>query len=1118
MTPLTPEQHFVRYRDAGDVTALAAVFDALAGELLLVAGHLVRDGATAEDLVQTTFVEAMRCAKRYDARRPLLPWLATILSNHARKLHRRLRRDAQGPPNAGRDERSAAEHAFDRETMAAIESGLLRLRAPYREVLTLRLVHELSPAAIAHAIGCPPETVKTRLKRGLELLRRGLPTGLTTSLALLLVSGRGLSALRTDVMVQARKLATRSVASGPFTAVVLGGILMKQLLWATLVLVALLLGWWRVDELGAAAMRPGAVDAPRSVATSEWASAGADAVASSEREVLSSTPAPVTSIVFVGRCVAADTGAPLAGVEAVAFLEWPWPARTVCDNELSAETPAGRTASAKDGTFELHCERHATAAFSVRVGNREHLHRMRSFGPYAQDQVIQLGDVSLARGVHVSLSVVDRRGAPAAGVRITASAHHVTGRNAMLMQKSGYPWRSDAQGEIHLPYSMPPGNYDFVWWDDDLPVDRVHGVIQVPPGPAEHHVMLVWPVEDARQSIVGDVLDEHGRPVPWLSLGALGAGTRGNARTRHDGTFRMVRIEPYDDNALGPVGFGLPNPTCGVELVVQPTCQWGDREVHLIVRPAATLVVRAVDGTTGAAVTDVHVACAAHLDGAEAPTIVWPSNSPLEHHADGSVSRRLPRCEHDVQVFPKDPRLAPSFKVAWHARDGEELLVSLRRLRECTVRVVTSDGKPVAGTELWTLQPIECAAGAPAATGWQEVTVPVAEEQLLEPSTRWGRHGIDDAPLGRARTGADGRARILVPPDADVVIAALGPGHVPKAIVGRAAEDGEIELLVVRGAVIRLVLTPKEVAQRLARSPLQRRMPASGMTDNGCGGVAFQIVRTDAEQDPARPQAAAVVDLEPDGTCEVRGLTTGRYDMVLGGYIESEPLDGINAFWQFGSVSLDEGEVKELALDVSRWAIGRLQGQVLLNGQPWAHGAGNLSCLRLRESGTVMDSRTDIPVVTDAQGRFDVEATAGDSFQLVLLGLPNGAPGGCCVAGETARVQAGRTTSVVFAVRDVKARVRIVDDNDEPAAGLTVTTDFVTSPAANGSWVTDADGWITMHTAPQVPFQLIVANPNGPLRAGRRSPGSGDAMLGPFQIPPDGDRAEFRAKLPTGWR
>ncbi|MCA8954089.1 MAG: sigma-70 family RNA polymerase sigma factor, partial [Planctomycetes bacterium] len=183
MQPASPEQCFVRYRERDDLDALARVFDAFAGHLLLVAGHLVRDGALAEDLVQTTFVEAMRSADRYDPRRPLLPWLVRILTHHAHKLRRREHRRGDPRPPARADEPSAATAAIDRELVAAVEHTLANLPLHYRQVLTLRLVHDLPPTAIAHALGCPPETVKTRLRRGLELLRAWLPRGIATALA-----------------------------------------------------------------------------------------------------------------------------------------------------------------------------------------------------------------------------------------------------------------------------------------------------------------------------------------------------------------------------------------------------------------------------------------------------------------------------------------------------------------------------------------------------------------------------------------------------------------------------------------------------------------------------------------------------------------------------------------------------------------------------------------------------------------------------------------------------------------------------------------------------------------------------------------------------------------------
>src|SRR5262245_60344626 len=87
------EQQFARFRSSGDANALAAVFDALAPELLLVAAHVAPAATDAEDRVQATFLDAIEKAARWDTARPLLPWLIGILVNHARGLRRRRARE-----------------------------------------------------------------------------------------------------------------------------------------------------------------------------------------------------------------------------------------------------------------------------------------------------------------------------------------------------------------------------------------------------------------------------------------------------------------------------------------------------------------------------------------------------------------------------------------------------------------------------------------------------------------------------------------------------------------------------------------------------------------------------------------------------------------------------------------------------------------------------------------------------------------------------------------------------------------------------------------------------------------------------------------------------------------
>src|SRR5258705_13662461 len=77
------EELFDRYRKAGDLAALAEVFDRTADQLLKVAWHLSHDEAQAEDLVQSTFLAAIEHPERFDASREFVPWLVGILTNKA---------------------------------------------------------------------------------------------------------------------------------------------------------------------------------------------------------------------------------------------------------------------------------------------------------------------------------------------------------------------------------------------------------------------------------------------------------------------------------------------------------------------------------------------------------------------------------------------------------------------------------------------------------------------------------------------------------------------------------------------------------------------------------------------------------------------------------------------------------------------------------------------------------------------------------------------------------------------------------------------------------------------------------------------------------------------------
>jgi RNA polymerase sigma-70 factor (ECF subfamily) len=310
------EHDFAEFRRTGGAAALGRVFDRAAPELLIVAGHVARDAASAEDLVQGTFLAACKHAQGWDPQRALMPWLVTILLNEASMQARRAAR-APEPPQE-RPVPHPIETAEAHELADALAQATARLAAPYREVLALRLAHGLETKEIAHALGRPLETVKTQLRRGLELLRATLPQSLATGLALVLANERGLAAVRVAVLAQAH--------GGSSLVATIGGILlMKKLLAGAALLLALLGIATMVALFGSDSgiARPGEEPLASAATRGVGAAASRPDAAAATRESLAadSTPAaPRRSI--TGRCVGAEDRAPLAGVVARLTSQW----------------------------------------------------------------------------------------------------------------------------------------------------------------------------------------------------------------------------------------------------------------------------------------------------------------------------------------------------------------------------------------------------------------------------------------------------------------------------------------------------------------------------------------------------------------------------------------------------------------------------------------------------------------------------------------------------------------------------------------------------------------------------------------------------------------------------
>lgn len=766
-----------------------------------------------------------------------------------------------------------------------------------------------------------------------------------------------------------------------------------------------------------------------------------------------------------------------------------------------------RVASGKDGVFRCTCDVVDAATFTVVVGGDTHVQRARSFGPYSASREVDLGAVSLRTGIRLVTRFVDDLGAPIPGMRINASLPLQPPQNETLTERWMTTGCTDEDGRVAWSQLMLPGRYWVHSTDkQELPFSRIGAWMPVDVSPATQTTTIVWPLEDITQSIIGTLVDEAGTPIAGVDIGVEGGGTRGNCASRIDGTFSVQRIGPFDPLLRGPVQFGLPTPTDGFQLLGEPSCNWGDRQVKLVVRPAATLVVRAIDAGSREVVRGFEVACAACVEGSE-PAIAHVRPQTNEHRSDGTVRRYLASLPHHVQVFPHDNAYAPSIKTLWDPSIGQELVVQLFRTRPYTVRIVATDGTPVADTTVWAMQPIEATVGSIASMRWQPTEPPSAEALALNPTSRWATQGIGDAPLDTARTTIDGYATLRVPVEADVILAALGPGHSPAAIVGRAMGDAA-ELRVSRGATLHVEFTPSRIAALLAPPADQLRLTQIGARGAALPGSTLWISRV-ADDDASRLGSPEIVALTND-SCSRSGLPPGRYKLQLGNRMTLPSGDGVYLRHPLGEVALKDGATHTFVGDLSTLVTGKVHGQVLVNGAPAVFVGGAL------HSDGPAGSRSWVPIMTDDRGHFACELTAGRCrLQLNHRGTYGHVSYWWSLTD--AEVKADETTHATFAMRSATARVRVVDAQGAPVPGLVVALRCQSPWNRLESWMSDDDGWIEIELAPPVPFHLAVSDPNRPVVPGRRS-SPAYAELGPFEIPVTGQHIDITARLPESWR
>ena len=208
---MTEDHELVQRLRDGDENAFAELIDRYGATMLRVAQMYVRDRATAEEVVQETWLAVLNGIDRFEQRSSLKTWLFRILTNRAKT---RGERDGRMVPfsslagaNVDADEPAVDPDRFlgpdsphpgawaappvgwpqdkllERETLDVIEMAINMLPEAQREVILLRDVNGWDPMEVSDVLGITDGNQRVLLHRARSKVRAALEAYLDPEIA-----------------------------------------------------------------------------------------------------------------------------------------------------------------------------------------------------------------------------------------------------------------------------------------------------------------------------------------------------------------------------------------------------------------------------------------------------------------------------------------------------------------------------------------------------------------------------------------------------------------------------------------------------------------------------------------------------------------------------------------------------------------------------------------------------------------------------------------------------------------------------------------------------------------------------------------------------------------------
>ena len=184
------ETEFIERLKEGDAAAFDTLVTRYTADIYALLFRLTEDAEEARDLTQETFLRALKAVKNFRGDADLKTWLYRIAINESRNRFRWWKRrrahatvsldaenDSAETPLKDRlsdNSESPEAETLRRERQAALRNALGKLSPNFREAIILRDIQGLSYEEVAAALETNVGTIKSRLARGREELRKML--------------------------------------------------------------------------------------------------------------------------------------------------------------------------------------------------------------------------------------------------------------------------------------------------------------------------------------------------------------------------------------------------------------------------------------------------------------------------------------------------------------------------------------------------------------------------------------------------------------------------------------------------------------------------------------------------------------------------------------------------------------------------------------------------------------------------------------------------------------------------------------------------------------------------------------------------------------------------------